>query len=122
MQKFSFEKFKNGAKVLTGYGREVTNLTYFPDVEGDDFCLAGVVEGEIRTWTIDGVFNITKEYELGNSWDLCHPEEEMYVNAYTTTNPYNISIGTRWFRTREAAEEAGEESSLYSGTYKLVKI
>lgn len=118
MEKFSFEKWKNGAKVITGYGREVKDLTYLPNAHPTE-CFVGVVNCEIKTWSYEGIFNVQKRYQLGDSWDLCHPDEEMYVNVYTHSS--GLYIAGDIVNDPEKLKKYIITDS-YVGTYKLVKI
>ena len=54
LEKFNLEKALNGFKVVTRDGREVTGLRKLEATKG--YPLAGVLEGSIHSWRIDGSY------------------------------------------------------------------
>jgi hypothetical protein len=54
LEKFDLEKALSGAKVVTRDGREVTGLRKLEATKG--YPLAGVLEGSIHSWRIDGSY------------------------------------------------------------------
>ena len=52
---FSYEEFLKGRKVFTRNGFEVTQLTKFK-TEYEEYCLYGVVDGEVENWTKSGCY------------------------------------------------------------------
>lgn len=53
MKPFNLEAALRGEPVVTRDGQEVTDLKYFPNVEGN-YSLAGVADRQLLTWHKDG--------------------------------------------------------------------
>lgn len=86
MNKFNLEKWKAGAKVCTRDGRQVENLTYFPNAL--DFQLAGVLDGEIDQWTDNGCYFAHNDEPNGNDLVM---DESRYVFVFKDGNKEFVS-------------------------------
>ena len=55
LEAFNLEKARNGAKVVTSEGREITQLHFFTNVI-TPYPVYGCLQNRIARWTIDGFF------------------------------------------------------------------
>jgi hypothetical protein len=79
LEKFNLEEALNGAKVVTRIGLEVSQLTKF---EGSkEYQLAGVMDGELKTWTEQGGYYTTDRVSNSDLFLAVEPQRK-WVNVY----------------------------------------
>lgn len=114
MKKFSLEDALAGKPVVTKKGVPVTELRLFKDAK-TQYCLAGILEGDINTWTKEG------DYLKNNP--SCHnlfmaPETvERWVNVYE-----NDSVYEEMYHSKQDALDAKSETlndQKYIGTFPI---
>ena len=101
-------------KVFTRDGDEVTQLTYFDSHHY--YKLAGVTEGRIETWTIDGMYNEKSKYGCLNL-QLQYEEEvvESWANLYESVN------GQRHIQSSYNTKEEAVKSFANTANFKYIK-
>jgi hypothetical protein len=113
LEKFDLEKALNGAKVITGGGLAVTQLTKFKTV--DNWNLYGIMDNEVHCWNEQG----THKDSCSNVYDLCIGVEvqSVWVNLYTTIEG-GIMLG-HCYKIKEDAEYDGKSNSSYIKTIEI---
>jgi hypothetical protein len=113
LEKFDLEKALNGAKVVTRDGREVQQLTKF---EGStDYQLAGVMDGNLQTWTEQGGYYTDRESDL--DLFLTVKPKRIWVNVYIFHN--TLQIGGRTYNTLKAAKKSIGQNPNYIKTIEI---
>ena len=113
MKPFDLEKALAGARVVTRSGKEVTQLRKF-ETESE-YCLVAVVDGRIKSFTIQGVFNCgaNAEYDL-----FMAPEKrEYWCNVYKYDNG-NIVVSLP-YKTQKGAENGKINCAKIVATIKV---
>jgi hypothetical protein len=80
LEKFDLEKVIHGAKVLTRDGREVLQLTKFEGVK--DYPLVGILDNQLQTWTMQGIYNADHAGECRTDLFLAVEPQRIWVNVY----------------------------------------
>lgn len=94
---------KGITEAVTRDGRKVTQLTWF-DVKKGEYCIAGVLQGEICTWTENGRF-----YDVDNATeheqDIFAPVE--YEWQWLVKNQFDGKFHTtKFFKTEESLKNS----------------
>ena len=77
MKPFNLKEALAGKPVITRDGDEVTNIVKF-DVCDNPYSVAGLHNGNIRTWTEEGKFDIFSQIKL-NDFDLFMDSEDQII-------------------------------------------
>jgi precorrin-2 methylase len=97
---FDLERWQKGdfKRVLTNSGKEVSYLTYFESATEDTFPLVGVLENEVESWTINGVFSTIQNSSLLN---LMLEVEDKTLEGWV--NVYEDKLGGTVFADKDTA-------------------
>ncbi len=98
LEKFDLEKALNSAKVVTRDGQEVKELTKFG--LKNEFCIIGVLNGEINAWTEKGEWDYHKKGSP-NDLFLADETQSIWVNVLKING--HIGLGAIGY-TKEEAE------------------
>jgi hypothetical protein len=115
LEKFDLEKALNGSKVVTRDGKEVKELTKFESLN-NGYPLIGVVDGSIRTWTRQGIFNDLHEGESDADLFIAVEPKSIWVNVYH--NQDTIETGAN-YTTLEAAKRSMHQNMQYIKTIEI---
>ena len=104
MKDFDLNQALSGARTVTRSGKEVTDLTYMGNADGE-FKLVGTVDGEIHVWTTGGIAcSETDIYDLYIEIELC----EGWVNVYRDPKTNQPMFGNKVYRNVTDAEDNGK--------------
>lgn len=117
MKKFNLKEALAGKPVITRDGDEVTNIVKF-DVSDSPYSVAGLHNGNIRTWTDEGIFNIYQN--TLHDMDLFMDSENQIIWINVWKNSQGIMFCTNWHREDKADLEIEEE--LHFIHLKKIKI
>ena len=94
LEKFDLQKARNGAKVVTSEGKEITQLHFFTNVE-NPYIVYGCLENRIAKWTKDGCFLDwnSKHY---NDLFLSVEVKSAWVNIYRHYNRKDLLTSGVW--------------------------
>jgi hypothetical protein len=82
MEKFNLERALAGEPVITRDGRKVTQLVKFDSPEAI-YPLVGVVDGDSKSWTINGKYSIINgDTPMGADLFMKPKENAIWVNIY----------------------------------------
>ena len=82
MEKFNLDRALAGEPVITRDGDEVTQIVEFKNIDSC-YCVAGILNGEIGIWTIDG--STIDGLNNGNRTDLfmVPVKQSVWINVYS---------------------------------------
>jgi len=104
MKDFDLDQAMQGARIVTRYGKEVEDLTYMGNAEGE-FKLVGTVDGQIQVWTLGGIAcSETDVYDLYIENEFC----EGWVNVYRDPKTNEPMFGNKVYSTVTDAENNGK--------------
>jgi hypothetical protein len=110
MEKFNLERALAGEPVITRNGKEVTQLVKF-DTFGTTYVVGGVVDGDVKSWTIDG-----KHYDKQLKLFMKPKENAIWVNVYKRSD--GALVAGHYYD----SEAKAKEKSLGRNYIKTVKI
>lgn len=100
---FDLQKALAGDPVVTRGGRPVSQLIKF-EVSGP-YCVHGVINDSVKTFTVDGRFNI--RMESGDDLFMKPKTEKVWANIYLT-QPQNHSGLAVFFNDEETAKKIAD--------------
>ena len=113
LEKFDLEKVIHGAKVVTRDGREVLELTKFE--LKSEFCMVGVLSGEINAWTEKGEWDYHKKGSPSDLFIAVEPQS-IWVNVLKING--HIGLGAIGYTKEEA-----KGKNIYTDSYiKTIEI
>lgn len=108
MKKFNADTYVSGNPVITKFESEVKHLLYYAH---GGFWI-GEVEGEVRTWTLEGLDRNGNEL-----YDLYYPTQR-HVNLYMDdNNNESVDLFNSWEEAMRGIRD--NDTDYYLGTYKL---
>lgn len=96
---------KGMTEAVTRDGRKVSQLTWF-DVDEGKYCVAGVLNGILRTWSKEGFcYNWSEN-------DIFAPTEYVYCYAYETPAGYWL-LASRSYKNDEEFKKLHPEATTF---------
>ncbi len=113
---FDLERWKKAdfKRVVTKSGKEVSDLTYFESATQDTFPLLGVLENEVLSWTINGVFSTIQNSSLFN---LMLEVEDKTLEGWV--NVFDGALGSSVYPSKELAMKHYSGYSNYITTIQI---
>jgi len=89
MKKFNLFEALEGKPVITKNGKKVTQITKFNNVKTLPYCICGVVEGSLESWSIEGKYHHSHESQL----DIYMAEESktIWINVWKHVKDGSLS-------------------------------
>jgi hypothetical protein len=118
MEKFNLERALAGEPVITRDGREVTRLVKF-EADREGYPLMGVLDENVRSWTIDGRFATFSENSPKDLF-MKPKENAIWVNVYKREDG-SLYIGGIYNNEQEAQNTKFTTFSNYIKTVKITE-
>jgi len=117
MKPFDLEKFlEDDVDIVTRDGRKVYDLTYF-ETE-DPYCLVGILDGRIDTWTREGFYLDYDEYDQ----DIFFKEEKKEGWLVVPKFSSNYPKGYSWVAVVYPDQQEAEAQRLLSDVECVLHI
>jgi len=90
MRKFNLKEALEGKPVVTRNGELVTEIIQFANISSP-YCIAGVCNGAIYTWSIDGQIDVISDLEQKKDLFMAEEKKTIWINVWKHFKDGSIS-------------------------------
>jgi hypothetical protein len=119
LEKFDLERALAGEPVITRDGSQVTQLVKF-DAPESTYTLRGVLDGDIKSWGIDGKYYAGNEDRPADLF-MKPKENTIWVNVYRLSDG-TLTLGNSYNTEKEAKKIKKKIKAMGHNLLKTIKI
>ena len=90
MKEFNLQKALEGKPVITRNGELVTEIVQFANIKSP-YCIAGVCNGTIYTWSIDGEIDVNSDLKQKKDLFMAEKNETIWINVWKNFKDGSLS-------------------------------
>ena len=90
MKEFNLAEALEGKPLITRDGGVVTEITYFANIKSP-YCIAGVCNGSIYTWSIDGEIDVNSDFKNAKDLFMAEEKKSIWVNVWKHVKDGSLS-------------------------------